>query len=77
MKTYIVTFFTISDALIGERAAKEMELDARLIPVPREISTGCGICLKMKTDAPEKFLETLKREDAEAQACLEWEEGME
>ena len=39
----IVTFHTTTDAMAMEKACKEAGAPGRLIPVPREISAGCGL----------------------------------
>lgn len=39
----VVTFHTTTDAMAMERACKEAGAPGRLIPVPREISAGCGL----------------------------------
>ena len=39
----IVTFHTTADAMAMEKACKEENAPGRLIPVPRIISSGCGL----------------------------------
>lgn len=39
----IVTFHTTMDAIAFEKACKEEDIKGRLIPVPRQISAGCGL----------------------------------
>ena len=39
----VVTFRTTADAMAMEKACKEQKAEGRLIPVPREISAGCGL----------------------------------
>lgn len=39
----IVTFHTTTDAMATEKFFKETDFPGRLIPVPREISAGCGL----------------------------------
>ncbi len=39
----VVTFHTTAEAMALEKAAKKRGLPGRMIPVPRELSTGCGI----------------------------------
>lgn len=40
----IVTFRTTTSAMAMERACKENGVPGRLIPVPRTITAGCGMC---------------------------------
>ena len=39
----VVTFHTTTDAMAMEKACKAAGAPGRLIPVPREISAGCGL----------------------------------
>jgi hypothetical protein len=39
----IVTFKTTTEAMRLEQTAKEAGFGGRLIPVPREITSGCGL----------------------------------
>ena len=39
----IITFHTTADAMAMEKMCRKKELPGRLIPVPREISAGCGL----------------------------------
>ena len=41
---FIVTFATTAGAMAMEQACREAGLPGRLIPVPRSISAGCGMC---------------------------------
>lgn len=40
----LVTFETTTSAIAFEKAAKRTGLKGRLIPVPRQITAGCGLC---------------------------------
>lgn len=42
----IITVHQLTDALLLEEKAKEVEPDFRLIPVPRAISSSCGLAGK-------------------------------
>lgn len=39
----ILTFHTTSDAIAFEKACRETKKAGRMIPVPRELSAGCGL----------------------------------
>ena len=39
----VITFHTTTDAMAMEKACKQAQAPGRLIPVPREISAGCGL----------------------------------
>ena len=41
---FVVTFATTTGAMAMERACQPAGLPGRLIPVPRSITAGCGMC---------------------------------
>lgn len=56
----IITFHTTADAMTIEKFCQEHEIPGRLIPVPRELSAGCGMAFKMtKKNPTDSFLATL------------------
>lgn len=57
----IITFHTTSDAIAFEKACKENGKNGRMIPVPRELSAGCGLAwctLPADRAEMEEFLHT-------------------
>lgn len=48
---YIMAFETTTDAIHAEKCAKD-QISATIMPVPREISSGCGLALRFME--PEK-----------------------
>lgn len=51
----IVTFHTTADAMAMEKRCKQLQAPGRLIPVPRAISAGCGLCWCAPTDSQEQI----------------------
>ena len=49
----IITFHTTTDAIAFERYCMENSIPGRLIPVPGEISAGCGMCWRVPRDNAE------------------------
>ena len=43
-KWLLLTFYTTAGVMAMERACKASEVPGRLIPVPRTITAGCGMC---------------------------------
>ena len=41
---FVVSFATTTGAMAMERACQAAGLPGRLIPVPRSITAGCGMC---------------------------------
>ena len=46
MKEYIATFHTHLSALMTSRALTALGVDARMMPVPRKLSSSCGTCVR-------------------------------
>lgn len=49
----IVTFATTAAAMEAESFCTARQLPGRIIPVPREITAGCGLAWKAPADARE------------------------
>ena len=66
--TLVITFATTTQAMAVEKYCLERGIPGRIIPVPREITAGCGLSWKA---APEdqKLLS-----DALTESGLGWEE---
>lgn len=56
----VITFDTTTHAFAMEEACEKNKLIGRLLPVPREITAGCGLCFCLSLDQEEgihSFLE--------------------
>lgn len=51
----IITFHTTSEAIALEKVCKEDGIPGRLIPVPRQISSGCGLSWSAAPDMEEQL----------------------
>ena len=49
---YIATFYTHHAALVTQRAMAKAGLKARMMPVPRALSSSCGTCVGYVADSP-------------------------
>ena len=67
-KQLVITFSTTTAGMAMEKRAQEMGIFGRLIPLPSEISAGCGLSWKTKPEEKEKILVFLEEEK------LKWEE---
>ena len=63
MKEFIATFHTHLSALMTSRALTELGVQARMMPVPRKLSSSCGTCVRYL--AEEAHLDAMD-EDVEA-----------
>ncbi|MBQ8238725.1 MAG: DUF3343 domain-containing protein [Oscillospiraceae bacterium] len=65
--TLVVTFHTTTQAMAAEKFCQEKGLPGRIIPVPREITAGCGLSWKAAPEDREAL------EQAFAEAGLGWD----
>ena len=47
---YTIVFFTQAGAIKFERKMKKLDIPCQLQPVPRKLSSSCGICAKITYD---------------------------
>ena len=52
MKEYIATFHTHLSALMTSRNLTGLGLQARMMPVPRKLSSSCGTCVRYLAEEP-------------------------
>lgn len=57
----IVSFHTTADAIMMERLCKADSVPGRLIPVPREISSGCGLAWCSEPDEEDRLRVIMKQ----------------
>lgn len=48
MKEYVALFFTHSGAIKFQRFSRKNNIDCELMPVPRKLSSNCGVCAKFQ-----------------------------
>jgi len=56
---YVILFQAVSYALKAEKILKQEGLTHKLIPVPKYISSDCGICLLIHADVKDKIVASL------------------
>ena len=57
--TLIISFKTTTNAIAAEKFFLEKELPGRIIPLPREVSSGCGLSWKAKPEEEEMLVAAL------------------
>lgn len=72
-KQLVIAFSTTTAAMAMEKRAQEMGIFGRLIPLPSEISAGCGLSWKTKPEEKEKILVFLEEEKLKWEAMYELE----
>lgn len=69
----IITFHTTADAMAMEKACKDANAPGRLIPVPRLISSGCGLSWCAELSERELLLEVMAKvglKEEELHECM-------
>ncbi|MBQ4610339.1 MAG: DUF3343 domain-containing protein [Clostridia bacterium] len=56
----VITFHTTSAAMAMEALCAEKGLPGRLIPVPREITAGCGMAFRAEAEQEQSLLAAAK-----------------
>jgi hypothetical protein len=67
----IVTFHTTTSAMAMERICMEKGIPGRLIPVPRDITAGCGMSWCATVDARSLIEKTAKEAGIETDGWYE------
>jgi hypothetical protein len=50
-------FKSMTHVLTVERAARKHGISCRMVPVPRNLSTDCGMCISVPAEEGDAFLE--------------------
>ncbi|MBO5130583.1 MAG: DUF3343 domain-containing protein [Oscillospiraceae bacterium] len=58
--TLIITFATTTQAMAVEKFCGDNQLPGRIIPVPREITAGCGLSWKAAPEDKEQLATALE-----------------
>ena len=69
----VVTFASTHNAMKMERVCRKNEVPGRLIPVPLQISAGCGLCFSAPPEAKQQVLDTMEQNELEPEQVLEME----
>ena len=56
---YVITFRNTNFAIKAEKRLLEQKLQVGVMPLPSQISAGCGICLRINEDEIKSALEAL------------------
>jgi len=58
----VVLFFSTSSAIRTEKLARKQGVNVKLIPVPRHLSSDCGICLRFRSTDTKSIKNILDKE---------------
>lgn len=67
----VLTFYTTADAIATERLCKKESIPGRLIPVPRELTSDCGMAWSMAPQDRGLLEEVIKKEKIEVASWTE------
>lgn len=65
---FLLTFDSTHDALAAQKALAAVE--PRVIPVPREITAGCGMAIRIAAENKRAFSEMMKRSTVEEESFV-------
>ena len=68
---YFATFFSHFGAMRCKKLCEKTGIPARMMPVPRTLSSSCGTCVRMEADHPD----LLPRTEESEQLALEQDNG--
>lgn len=55
----VALFLSAQGAILAERILKKKGIPYKLIPVPRHLSSDCGVCIRFATEDEQKVKEAL------------------
>ena len=65
MKYGYITFKSVSYAMKFETALKNYDIKIKIIPVPRSISSSCGLCVRFDLNDMDKILFIIDKDNLE------------
>ena len=67
----VMLFDSTNQVMMAEAMLIESEVEMRLVPVPRELSASCGVCIRYKTDTEDKLLSIISDNEIRYKAIYE------
>ena len=52
---YVLIFKTVTAAMLAEKILRKADIPFKIIPLPKTISTDCGICIRFEADQLENI----------------------
>jgi len=72
MKSLIITFANISQALKAERSFKAAGIPGALVPTPRDISASCSMSWRGRSSDRSRVLSLMRKENLAAENICEY-----
>jgi hypothetical protein len=67
----VILFHSSNYAMWAVDVLKQAGIDHKMIPVPRELSSECGYCVKIDSSAVQKVSEILIKENIEFERIVQ------
>ena len=67
----VVLFYSLSNALQAEKEVKKQGMAFKLIPVPRHLSSDCGVCLRFNLPDEPVIRAVLQKAQIDVQGVYE------
>ena len=71
----VLLFHSVHQVMRAEKLLKERGVRADLIPVPREISSDCGVAIEISLESKEEALGLIERGGISSVECYQRIEG--
>lgn len=71
LKYAVILVYSTNRALRIERLLHGANIECKLIPVPRHLSSDCGVCVRFLQSAREKVVQCLNDTGIEVQGIFE------
>ncbi len=68
---YVLTFASTHFAMKAARVLKNKRVEVLVIPIPRKVSSECGIAIEVQGERIEKVKQILKKQKCEATGVYE------
>jgi len=69
----VLLVYSTSHAIRAERVLRQAGISCKLIPVPRHLSSDCGVCVRVSRADTEAALETLEAANLELEGIHDLE----
>jgi len=67
----VILVYSTSHAIRAEKVLRQAEISTKLIPVPRHISSDCGVCVRIERADQKAAVETLEEIGLEVEGVHE------
>jgi bacterioferritin-associated ferredoxin len=68
----VILVYSTSHAILIEKLLKERKVASKLIPVPRQLSSDCGVCVRIARDGVESVRAAIHAAGIEVQDIIDF-----